>query len=197
VGGEEHAQLLKSGVWEQVSFIQDQKGYTVFVGEQIFQDGADAHDHFGLFLGVALGTLTGKPLPAMALTIPLFTGVRVAFMWLRQYFLAPVTAIWGFSGNNPRALDWVLSQNMVDKLGHIIPFSTQLQLCPLLGPGKGENIAKLNIFTCYQANGMFQQSLYQPAARFWLFQGIETAIFVVLSAGLVWLTFWWLDRKLS
>jgi hypothetical protein len=122
--------------------------------------------------------------------------VRVALIALRQYYLAPLTAMWNFIGTNPRTLDWVLNQSLVDRLGHSISQETLVQLCPLIGPGKGEGVSKNTVYACYQANSIFQQSLYQPAARFWLFQGIETTIFLALSAGLVWLTFWWLNRRL-
>jgi hypothetical protein len=36
---------------------------------------------------------------------------------------------------------------------------------------------------------------YQPASRFWAFQGIETGIFVVLAAALLAITFWVLKRR--
>jgi hypothetical protein len=31
--------------------------------------------------------------------------------------------------------------------------------------------------------------MYQPAERFWLFQGIETSIYLVLAAALVFIAF--------
>ena len=36
---------------------------------------------------------------------------------------------------------------------------------------------------------------YQPASRFWAFQGIETGIFAVLAAALLAVTFWVLKRR--
>jgi len=43
--------------------------------------------------------------------------------------------------------------------------------------------------SCTQALGHFREFLtYQPADRYWAFQGIETGIFLVLAAGLVALT---------
>jgi ABC-type transport system involved in multi-copper enzyme maturation permease subunit len=38
---------------------------------------------------------------------------------------------------------------------------------------------------------------YQPASRFWAFQGIETAIFLVAALLLVGLCFWWVRHRLS
>jgi len=36
---------------------------------------------------------------------------------------------------------------------------------------------------------------YQPASRFWLFQGIEAAIFLTLAAILIAVAAWWLTRR--
>jgi hypothetical protein len=36
-----------------------------------------------------------------------------------------------------------------------------------------------------------------PAARFWLFQGMETALFVALALALLGLTIWWVRRRIS
>jgi hypothetical protein len=35
------------------------------------------------------------------------------------------------------------------------------------------------------AHGFHTQLIYQPASRFWTFQGIEAGIFVVLAAALI------------
>jgi hypothetical protein len=41
---------------------------------------------------------------------------------------------------------------------------------------------------CMAARGFHSQVIYQPATRFWAFQGIEAGIFVVLAATLITLT---------
>ena len=38
---------------------------------------------------------------------------------------------------------------------------------------------------------------YQPANRFWAFQGLETALFVVAALALVGLSFWWVRHRIS
>jgi hypothetical protein len=38
---------------------------------------------------------------------------------------------------------------------------------------------------------------YQPASRFWAFQGIETAIFLGLALLLAGLCFWWVRHRLA
>jgi hypothetical protein len=35
---------------------------------------------------------------------------------------------------------------------------------------------------------------YQPASRFWAFQGIETAIFLIFALLLAGFCFWWVRR---
>ena len=38
--------------------------------------------------------------------------------------------------------------------------------------------------------------VYHPASRFWLFQGIETALFLGLAAALLAVTVWWVTRRI-
>jgi hypothetical protein len=39
--------------------------------------------------------------------------------------------------------------------------------------------------------------LYQPVDRFWMFQGIEAAIFVALALALLVLTLWWMRQRIA
>ena len=39
--------------------------------------------------------------------------------------------------------------------------------------------------------------LYQPVERFWMFQGIEAAIFVALALTLLVLTLWWMRQRIA
>jgi hypothetical protein len=45
------------------------------------------------------------------------------------------------------------------------------------------------VFSCMQAHGWRGFATYQPASRYWPFQGIETAIFVLLASALIAVTF--------
>ena len=42
-----------------------------------------------------------------------------------------------------------------------------------------------------------QVVVYQPANRFWAFQGYETLLFVALSAVLAGVCVWWVRHRLS
>ncbi len=52
-----------------------------------------------------------------------------------------------------------------------------------------------NAPSCLAAHRYRGYLTYQPASRFWAFQGIETGIFVVLAAVLLGITFWVLKRR--
>jgi hypothetical protein len=50
---------------------------------------------------------------------------------------------------------------------------------------------------CAHSHGLLYKVMWQPASRFWLFQGIESAIFFGLAAGLLALTYWWIRKRIS
>jgi len=106
-------------------------------------------------LGVALGLLIRRTLPAMAATLVLFTAIRVAVtLWVRPYFMAPVHVASalnpnsmgiGSSGSGPMTLQpnapnlpnaWVYSVDIVDKAGHALG-SYVTTLCPAVAAGSG------------------------------------------------------------
>jgi len=45
------------------------------------------------------------------------------------------------------------------------------------------------VFSCMQAHGWRGFATYQPASRYWPFQGIETGIYLLLAAALIGVTF--------
>lgn len=49
---------------------------------------------------------------------------------------------------------------------------------------------------CITSHGFQQVYLVQPASRFWLFQGIESAIYLFMSVILLALTFWWIKHRI-
>ena len=59
----------------------------------------------------------------------------------------------------------------------------------------GINTSIDRVLSCMAAHGYREYLTYQPANRFWAFQGIETGIFVALAAVLLGATFWVLKRR--
>lgn len=143
---------------------------------------------FGLTLGIMLGALIGKTVPAMAVTIPLFVLVRLALVLLRPYYLPPEQVVWDFrEGASPQAPYMLLvDMPMLDRDRNRLTAGQVSEACPMVlidfrNPANG--IAPL--LNCYREHGFQQAVRYQPSERFWLFQGIESTIFLLLSAGLV------------
>jgi hypothetical protein len=137
---------------------------------------------FAFALGVLAGTLTGKVLPAMALTLGGFLATRVAVaLFLRPRFLPQrrrtYPIISGPGEPNQLAGDWVVSRGVYSAQGvKLTPGSGSQALCDPSAPSQ--------CLAEYGA-GAYNQELFQPADRFWLFQGLETALFVVLAVVLL------------
>ncbi|HEX8731676.1 MAG TPA: hypothetical protein VF725_06405, partial [Ktedonobacterales bacterium] len=51
--------------------------------------------------------------------------------------------------------------------------------------------------TCLHAHGWLETMIWQPASRYWAFQGIETGILVALALLLLGLALWWVRRRLT
>ena len=78
--------------------------------------------------------------------------------------------------------DWVLAQGIRNPDGELVS-DGRIQ-CPPGGKGPDGRVcgAELGL-----EPGAYNWQLYQPADRFWLFQGIETGIFVALALLLLYL----------
>jgi hypothetical protein len=151
---------------------------------------------FAVALGVAAGALLRRVIPAMAVTLAGFAGVRVAvLLWLRPHYLHAVTVSSGVTaGFTPKGAYWSLATGITGPGGQPvpqpdsvpyfdgIPQSSLPRACASLTGPSGADPTR----ACTQALSPFHTFLtYQPASRFWAFQGIETGIFVLLAAALL------------
>jgi len=159
---------------------------------------------FAVALGVAFGTLFRRVVPAMAATFGGYAAVRVPIdVWLRKRYMSPKVLTYPFFGPLQRngLGDWNLSSRIVDASGHALSANGGINIdalasrCPNLQglqfPGKDD------MGTCLQHIGARTVNVYQPGSRYWPFQFIELGIFVLLAAGLVAFTFWWVRRRVS
>jgi hypothetical protein len=136
-----------------------------------------AYSLFALMLGIAYGSLIQRTIAAMAATLVTFIAVRVAIeQLLRPVYLPPLTWILGKTSDSGIAADWFLGpQRHVDLAGHPVSdgkFNDALQAC-----SSGARAT----YDCLLGQGIQLVQRYQPAYRFWLFQGIEAAIFLTLA----------------
>jgi len=152
---------------------------------------------FAMALGICAGTLLRRTLPAVAVTLAGFVGIRVlTAQWLRPHYMTPVTGYYKLTRlYAPKGSYLSVSQGIVGPDGKP----------PVAGLGgyvfNGGPIPTVcakaiqNPAPCMAAHGYRAFLTYQPASRFWAFQGIETAIFVILAAILLGFTFWVLLRR--
>ncbi|HEU0194353.1 MAG TPA: ABC transporter permease subunit [Gaiellales bacterium] len=144
---------------------------------------------FAVALGIFSGTLWRKVLPAMGVALAGFAGVRLAVEVLaRRHYMTPKTIAFSFDSAlqpNPSAGDWLLAQGVRNAAGQLVAPNSKIGPC---GPGGcGPHVPGIG-------PGAYNWQLYQPGSRFWLFQSIETGIFVVLTVLLIYLAVRRLNR---
>jgi ABC-type transport system involved in multi-copper enzyme maturation permease subunit len=135
---------------------------------------------FAVTLGIYAGTIWHKVLPAMGVTLAGFLGLRIALTILaRPRYLPAHTLTFTVQGTtgqpDPYNGDWILSNEVRDATGKLVMANAQAGC-----PPNDESCGGLGA-------GAYNWQLYQPASRFWLFQGIETGIFVALAVLLLYL----------
>jgi ABC-2 family transporter protein len=173
---------------------------------------------FAFVLGVMAGVLIRRTVPAMAVTLVVFTAVQLAMRVLRGHLIAPLHAVVPITALNgesiavhagsagslslaPAAANipgaWIYSAQVVNAAGHVIqgvPLAAAggLSAGGCAGDGRGPSPA---CFAGLARHGFRELVTYQPASRFWLFQGYETAIFLALAVVLAGFCLWWIRRR--
>jgi len=148
-----------------------------------------AYTVYAVALGLAVGVVLRRTIPAMALTLVGFLGLRVTLEALRPHYVPPVvTTVAGSVSLHPA--DWVLDSGLQDHLGQDVPFLTAVRLC---GAAHGGGLDA----ACLRQHGIVHTLVYQPASRLGLFQGMEAAIFLGLATGLLGVTIWWIRYRLA
>ena len=167
-----------------------------------------AYAAFAFTLGVALGLVIRRTVPAMAATLAVYVAAVVAMpMWIRAR-LAPIhTAtppldlerIEGISiseGNEIRVFGadpvpgaWVLSNDTITATGE-----------PFVGPAdptKCGRAASPRVCTEWLGSlGLRQDVRYHPAEQFWTLQWAEAGLFAALAVLLAGFCVWWVRRRL-
>ncbi len=153
---------------------------------------------FAFVLGVTAGIVVRRSVPAMGITLVLFVLVRLAIqLFIRPYFLPPLTYISPVDQQGPPAhTDWTIHVGTYDRSGHELSDIQISQICPQLG-GNGSADAFTAFIQCEHEHGFQSKSLYQPVERYWLFQGIEATIFLLLTIVLLVPAVWLVTRKLT
>jgi hypothetical protein len=175
---------------------------------------------FALALGVAAGVVIRRTLPAMAATLAIFAGVRLAVTyWVRPYFAAPSHLVLALSPNDTIGLDapsggsvslnffppelpdaWIRSSQVTNAVGQKPSGAVLNELCPQFIQavhGQGGMRAALQACVTKLSATFHQTVVYQPASRYWPFQWAELGLFAVLALALAAFSAWWIRRRLS
>jgi hypothetical protein len=166
-----------------------------------------AYAVFALALGVAAGTVIRRVVPAMGATIAAYAAVRLPVeVWVRPHLAAAKTLSYQFdlSKGPTRSLSgaWVLSTKTVDGAGRVLGngevlnFNILAQRCPAI-PSPPTLPGPSVVEACVRHIGLHIVSTYQPANRYWTFQGIESAIFAALAAVLLVFSVWFVRRRIA
>ncbi len=151
---------------------------------------------FAMALGICAGALLRRTVPALAVTLAGFVALRALIaQWLRLHYMTPVTVYYGLLGSYvPKGAYLNVSQGIVGPNGQP---PVGLSSYVFNGAPVPTVCAKAlqNPAPCMAAHGYRGYLAYQPADRFWAFQGIETGIFLVLAAILLGVTFWLVKRR--
>jgi hypothetical protein len=154
--------------------------------------------------GVLAGTLVKRVIPAMAVTLFAYLAIRLPAEYLLRPHYLPALQRWGvpfaLSGLLARN-DWEIGVDPVAPGGHSIMTASQfdqVQHTAELAMGRATSpsdlTAELNHWLT--VHGYTQVITYQPASRFWAFQGIEAAACLVLAIALLTLATRLVPRRL-
>jgi hypothetical protein len=162
---------------------------------------------FAFTLGVTLGVLLRRTLPAMALTLLIFAAVQFLVPTLvRPHLISPDQVTRPLNANDTAELviqngtqmivkgnvsipgAWLLSNNTVTPAGHVFTGPAPAVCTSATAPASA--------CTNWLATQHLRQVVtYQPASRFWPLQWAELGIYLIASAGLGAACVWQIRRK--
>jgi hypothetical protein len=152
---------------------------------------------FAVALGIAAGTLVRRTLPALAITVAAFAALRLLIEdYVRPHYMAAITTTFSITHPvTPAGAYWQLANGAIGPGGQLYPHGgiaiNGVPLAAIPPACRGFVTGKLNprdMISCVSAHGVREFITYQPASRYWTFQGIETGIFVLLAAVLIAVT---------
>jgi len=152
-----------------------------------------AYAVFALSLGTLAGLVIRRTVPAMALTLFAFVGVRILIGALaRPHFMTAVTG----SVPDLKQGSWVLSASYyTDAHGHHLSFEQVNQMVTVYASTNPKTFNGSSVMDYLHQQGVSLLTDYQPPDRFWTFQLIEAAVFIGLAAALIAASLWWLQRR--
>jgi len=141
-------------------------------------------------IGAFVGMLIRRVVPAMATAMAVAGGLGLAAdLYLRQHYLPPLVMV---SANGPAQSAWTLGSWYTGRGGQVVSAETVNMACPGPGPYGSTPGAPAQ---CMPKHGYTQLWSYQPASRYWPFQGLESGGLLLLAILLVAATIWLVHRR--
>ena len=146
-------------------------------------------------LPLAIGAVWRRTVPALVAGFAGYIVARVFVQnWLRERYETPLTATWPASSGPQRPqLDkaWIIELGPSDRLGNALaPPLNPVGVCQRAARASGRDPSCL-------PDDLYIHAVYHPASRFWLFQGIETALFGGVAVALIAFAAWWIHERLD
>jgi ABC-2 family transporter protein len=168
---------------------------------------------FAFVLGVTLGMLIRRTVPAMAATLGIYSAAAISMTeWIRAHLVPANHTIKPLDISSPGSLEtlminpdtnqvtvlgstnlpdaWVLSNQSVTDAGQVFTGPVNWQYC---GEAQSPEVCR----NWVDSLGLRQKLSYHPADHFWPIQWIETGILIGVAALLAGFCFWWIRRRVS
>lgn len=150
---------------------------------------------FAFGVATAAGALLRRSLPAFGVAFGAFLAARMLVALVaRPAYATPLTVTEpvpvGGQKAVPGTADWTIELGHVDAAGRRLSAGEYAELeaaADRAGTGLGQFLRE---------QGVQRVRVYHPAERFWTFQLIETALFVVVAAVLLGVVVWRVRRRL-
>jgi hypothetical protein len=162
-------------------------------------------------LGVLVGLLVRRTVPAMAITLGVFAVLQIVVPTaIRSHLLPPVTSTVQFTGDVMQHAQGIGMNPTTGAniQGYVVPntwpmqslskvynadgtpyTTTQARACMTGDPDKD--------FECMAGQNLHFSTTYQPGDRYWPFQWMELSAYVLLALLGAAGSFWWIRRRVS
>jgi len=163
------------------------------------QDGFDfegivpiAYGLFAAAVVLAVGVVLRRTAAAVGLALVVYVALRIGIEgWARPHYRAPIHETTTGSRLPDLHGAWVITETR----GLRLPHGSTIDPAVASSCANGKVIDR----ACLASHGIveYATAVYHPASRFWLFQGMETAIFLGLALALGAFAVVWIRRRVS
>lgn len=152
-----------------------------------------AYTLFAAALVLALGVALRRTATAIGISVVAFLVLRIGILsWPRSHFLAPVHETWYGGGEPDLRGAWLITESGGFRAARGYADDPSI-IASCVSPPKQVDRACLAQHHIVE----YTTAVFQPASRFWLFQAIESGIFLSLTAALVLFSIWWIGKRVT